>query len=105
MSVEVTVALDNMTMGDLYRFVDLARAARLPATARIRQVTDEDGTTIVALTALVAGGEPLPVTTNRTTRPSAPRKSSSAQVAGAVGEAVGYIDDLRRKFNTPPDAG
>jgi len=104
MSVEVTVALENMTMGDLYRFVDLARAARLPATARIKQVADDEGA-VVALTAAVAGGEPMPATTNRTTRPTVPRKSSSAQVAGAVGEAVGYIDDLRRKFNTPPGSG
>jgi hypothetical protein len=100
MSVEVTVALENMTMGDLYRFVDLARAARLPATARVKQITDAEGTQVVALTAAVAGGEPLPVPSSQSNR-SAPRKSSSANVAGAVGEAVGYIDDLRRKFNTP----
>ena len=99
MSVEVKVALDNMTMGDLYRFVDLARAARLPATARVKQITDAEGTHVVALTATVAGGEPLPVPSHNNR--SAPRRSSSANVAGAVGEAVGYIDDLRRKFNTP----
>jgi hypothetical protein len=102
MSVDVTVALENITMGDLYRFVDLARAAKLPATAKLRQVTDEDGVRVVALTAAVAGGDPLPATV-RTTNRQPPRKSSSANVAGAVGEAVGYIDDLRRKFNTPPD--
>ena len=102
MSVEVTVALENLTMGDLYRFVDLARAARLPATARIKQVTDEDGTCVVALTAAVAGGEPLPHTTPGTARAAQQQRRPSTNVAGAVGEAVGYIDDLRRKFNTPP---
>jgi hypothetical protein len=101
MSVDVTVSLENLTMGDLYRFVDLARAAKLPATARIRQVTDEESERVIALTAAVAGGEPLPPSVHTNSR-QAPRKSSSANVAGAVGEAVGYIDDLRRKFNTPP---
>lgn len=100
MPVDVTVALENLTMGDLYRFVDFARAARLPATARVKQVTDDEGERIVALTATVSGGETAPRPAPTAARP-APRRAPT-NVAGAVGEAVGYIDDLRRKFNTPP---
>ncbi len=100
MPVDVTVALENLTMGDLYRFVDFARAARLPATARVKQVTDDEGERIVALTATVSGGETAPRPAP-TAKPQPPRRPST-NVAGAVGEAVGYIDDLRRKFNTPP---
>jgi hypothetical protein len=100
MPVDVTVALENLTMGDLYRFVDFARAARLPATAQVKQVTDDEGERIVALTATVSGGETAPRPAPTAPRP-APRRTST-NVAGAVGEAVGYIDDLRRKFNTPP---
>jgi hypothetical protein len=101
MPVDVTVALENLTMGDLYRFVDFARAARLPATARVKQVTDDEGERIVALTATVSGGETAPRPAPAAARPAAPRRAPT-NVAGAVGEAVGYIDDLRRKFNTPP---
>ncbi|MDV8076531.1 hypothetical protein R4P47_08175 [Rhodococcus sp. IEGM 1370] len=46
MAMKISVALDQMTFGDLYNFVDLARGARIGSEQAVNQVvypqTDED---------------------------------------------------------------
>lgn len=97
MGVHLSVGLEDLTLADLYRFVDTARTAGLDPALPVRR---ESG----------AGEERLMVSADPAIEPAADagagRKGDGARsahdqpvdVSDAVGEVVDYLDQLRRRF-------
>lgn len=79
MSVHLSAPLQGLTLADLYRLVDLARAAGLDPATPVQQVGD---------------GQNAALSTSISTSQS----EAPADLGGAMGEVVG---ELRRRFGAP----
>jgi hypothetical protein len=79
MSVHLSAPLQGLTLADLYRLVDLARAAGLDPATPVQQVGDGQN---AALSTSASAAEP----------------EAPADLGGAMGEVVG---ELRRRFGAP----
>lgn len=80
MSVYLSSPVEGLTLADLYRIVDLARGSDLDPATPVR----------------LSGQGPT-----ATLRVDLDRPAASADLSGTVGEVVGFVDELRRRFSGP----
>lgn len=79
MSVHLSAPVAGLTLADLYRFADLARAAGLNPETPVE--LEGEGESAVLQTPLHPEDAP-----------------AAANLSGTVGEVVGHIDELWRRF-------